>query len=387
MKTSNVFKNYRLMSLLLATLFIASCSDDDDATPPPGGDLEVITDVTLVFTNTQDPNDVVMASAVDPDGEGVMELAVDGAIDLTEGVTYDLTFDILNALDADDVEDIGEEILEEDDEHQIFFGFTDGAFGSPMGDGNIDTASDPVNYNDEDENGNPVGLVTQWTAGDVSAGGTFRVRLQHQPDLKSATTTSEDGDTDFDLTFALNIQEDPNAPPVENEAEVITDVTLVFTNTADATDVVMASAQDPDGEGVLELEIDGPINLTEGVTYTMTFEILNALDADDVEDIGEEILEEDNEHQIFFSFTDGVFTSPTGDGNIGADSAADPVNYMDMDENGNPVGLVTEWTAGGASTDGTFRVRLQHQPDLKSATTTSEDGDTDFDLSFVLNIQ
>ena len=387
MKTSNVFKNYRLMSLLLAALFIASCSDDDDATPPEEDELEVITDVTLVFTNTQDPNDVVMASAEDPDGEGVMELIVDGDIDLTEGVTYDLTFEILNALDADDVEDIGEEILEEDNEHQIFFGFTDGAFGSPMGDGNIDTASDLVNYNDEDENGNPVGLVTQWTAGDVSADGTFRVRLQHQPDLKSATTTSEDGDTDFDLTFVLNILEDPNAPPVENEAEVITDVTLVFTNTADATDVVMASAQDPDGEGVLELEIDGPINLTAGVTYTMTFEILNALDADDVEDIGEEILEEDNEHQIFFEFTDEAFASPMGDGNIGAESAADPVNYMDMDENGNPVGLVTEWTAGGAPTDGTFRVRLQHQPDLKSATTTSEDGDTDFDLSFVLNIQ
>ena len=389
MNTSKLFKNYQLMSLLLAVLFIASCSDDDDVTLPPIEDeLEVITDVTLIFTNTQDPNDVVMASAEDPDGEGVMELTVDGDIDLTEGVTYTLTFDIFNNLESPG-EDIGEEILEEDNEHQIFFEFTDGVFDSPTGDGNIgaDSAADPVNYMDMDENSNPVGLVTEWTAGGASADGTFRVRLQHQPDLKSATTTSEDGDTDFDLTFVLNIETDEDAPPAENEVEVITDVTLVFTNTQDPNDIVMASAQDPDGEGVMELTVDGAIDLTAGVTYTMTFEILNALDADDIEDIGEEILEEDNEHQIFFEFTDEAFASPMGDGNIGADSAADPVNYMDMDENGNPVGLVTEWTAGGASTDGTFRVRLQHQPDLKSATTTSEDGDTDFDLSFVLNIQ
>jgi len=125
----------------------------------------------------------------------------------------------------------------------------------------------------------------------------------------------------------------------------------------------MASAQDPDGEGVMELMVDGDIDLTEGVTYTMTFDIFNNLESPG-EDIGEEILEEDDEHQIFFEFTDGVFSDPMGDGNIGAGNAADPVNYMDEDDNGNPVGLVTEWTAGDVSTGGTFRVRLQHQPDL-----------------------
>ena len=209
MNTSKLFKNYQLMTLLLAVLFIASCSDDDDASLPPIEDeLEVITDVTLIFTNTQDPNDVVMASAQDPDGEGVQELMIDDDINLTEGVTYTMTYEILNALDPDDVEDIGEEILEEDDEHQFYFEFTDGAFASPTGDGNIGAgnAADPINYMDQDDNGYPVGLVTEWTAGGASTDGTFRVRLQHQPDLKSATTTSEDGDTDIDLTFVLNIQ-------------------------------------------------------------------------------------------------------------------------------------------------------------------------------------
>ena len=64
-----------------------------------------------------------------------------------------------------------------------------------------------MNYNDADENGNPVGLSSAWTtAGTASSEGSFTVRLQHQPDVKTATSGSNDGDTDFELTFALNIQ-------------------------------------------------------------------------------------------------------------------------------------------------------------------------------------
>lgn len=208
MKTIKLFKNYRFATLLLAALFLASCSDDDNGgeVPPEEEELEVITNVSLVFTNTADATDVITATATDADGEGVMELTVDNGITLSTNTTYTLTFVILNGLE-DPAEDIGEEILEEDDEHQIFFSFTDGSFASPAGDGNIDTAADPINYNDADENGNPVGLNTTWTTGmDAVAGRNFTVRLQHQPDLKSASTGASDGDTDFNLSFTLNIQ-------------------------------------------------------------------------------------------------------------------------------------------------------------------------------------
>ena len=36
--------------------------------------------------------------------------------------------------------------------------------------------------------------------------GTFTVRLQHQPGVKTATSGANDGDTDFNLQFVLNIQ-------------------------------------------------------------------------------------------------------------------------------------------------------------------------------------
>jgi hypothetical protein len=183
---------------------------------------------------------------------------------------------------------------------------------------------------------------------------------------------------------ALMTSCDDDSPGKENEEEVITDVTLIFTNVANAADVVMASAQDPDGEGVQELQVLDDIELTSGVTYTLTFEILNALDPMDIEDIGDEIADEDDEHQFFFGFSNDAFTNPAGNGNI--DTASDPLNYNDVDGDGNPVGLSTTWTAGPALADGSFRVILKHQPGIKSATSGSTDGDTDIDLDFVLDI-
>ncbi|WP_435625569.1 GTP cyclohydrolase [Flagellimonas sp.] len=206
MKTIEKFMNYRFLALLFVGLLITSCSDDDDAAPEEEEELEVITNVTLVFTNDANPMDVVTATAVDPDGEGIEELEVQGEINLAVDTQYTLTFEILNALETP-AEDIGEEILEEDDEHQFFFSFTNDAFDSPLGDGNVDTASDPINYNDMDDNMNPVGLSTTWTTpAATTTGGTFTARLQHQPDIKTSTTGANDGDSDFNLTFVLNIQ-------------------------------------------------------------------------------------------------------------------------------------------------------------------------------------
>ena len=207
MKTINPFKNLQLLAILFSVITIIGCSNDDDIAPEEENEVEVFTDVTLVFTNTADVNDVVTASAQDPDGTGIQELQILGAITLAADTEYTLTYEILNALDLTDIENIGDEILEEDNEHQFFFSFTENVFANPTGNGNIDAAADPINYNDADENGNPVGLSSTWTTSSTaSSGASFTVRLQHQPDVKTATSGSNDGDTDFALTFALNIE-------------------------------------------------------------------------------------------------------------------------------------------------------------------------------------
>ena len=198
----NIFKLNILLYSLLSLIIFTAC-EDDDVVPEEEEEMEVITDVTLIFTS--DAGAVVTASAQDPDGEGVQELVVLDEIQLQAGTNYTLTFDIMNNLEIPG-ESIGEEIAEEDDEHQIFFAWTEGAFSNPTGNGNIDNASDPVNYNDADGNGNPLGLNTSWTAGDPTTAASFTVRLQHQPDVKTSTSGANDGDTDFELQFRLTIQ-------------------------------------------------------------------------------------------------------------------------------------------------------------------------------------
>lgn len=205
MRTLNYFTKYVFYALLASALLVTGCSDDDDD-PEPVNEEEVITDLKLIFTNDANASDVVEARAQDPDGDGAQELQVLDAINLETGKTYTLTFEIENNLE-DPGEDIGVEINEEDDEHQFFFGFTQDAFGNPDGDGNIDNSADPLNYNDSDDNGNPVGLSTSWTtSSNQVSDGEFTVMLQHQPDLKDADTGADVGDSDIDVTFVLNIQ-------------------------------------------------------------------------------------------------------------------------------------------------------------------------------------
>ena len=207
MKHLNLFTKSSLFALALTCLTFTSCKkDDDDAVPAEENELEVITDIKLIFTNNNDSNDIVEAKAQDPDGAGIEDLKILDEITLDTSKSYTLTFEIMNNLESPG-EDIGAEISEEDDEHQLFFGFSNNAFSNLEGKGNIAPNTGTVQYNDEDGNGNSLGLSTSWTTSATPlTGGTFTVVLKHQPDLKTSTSTSSDGDTDFDLEFVLNIQ-------------------------------------------------------------------------------------------------------------------------------------------------------------------------------------
>ena len=370
-----------LLSLLLlfaVGLFLSGCSDDDDPDPGAGEeDEETITQVLLTFTPEDDEFDVVTATWLDADGDGTGAPTVTD-IDLVEGEEYTLSISLANTLESP-VEDITAEIREEDDEHQFFFAFTNNIFGNPMGDGNVDNRDDAVNYLDQDDNGNPVGLSTSWTAGGhTDAPGEFRVILKHQPDIKSATTTADDGGTDIDITFPLNIVEDPN-----EEEETITEVTLTFTPDGGGTPIT-AVWFDADGDGAGMPTIDD-IELDATTSYEMSITLRNTLETP-AEDKTQEIADEDDEHMFFFGFTADIFSSPTGDGNLGLSNRNDPMNYNDEDSDsqdgyGNTVGISTNWTTGTA-TSGTFNVVLKHQPNIKSATSNSTMGGTDIDIEF-----
>lgn len=198
-------KTFRFICLLLVAgslLFLAGCKKDD---PKPENIPEAITKATLTFTPAGGA--AVIVTATDPDGDGPLPRTLSGPINLVKNVSYTLKITLINELakPTDPEYDITEEVEEEADEHMFFFAWTNNTFSNPTGNGNVDNRSDAVNYVDRDTKGLPLGLETSWTTNNTTGNGTFRVILKHQPDLKSATTTSNDGESDLDVTFNLSV--------------------------------------------------------------------------------------------------------------------------------------------------------------------------------------
>jgi hypothetical protein len=187
----------------------------------------------------------------------------------------------------------------------------------------------------------------------------------------------------------LALQSCGDDPKPENIPEIVTRATLRFAPAAGSTgSVVTVTASDPDRDGPQDIRVDGPINLAKGVTYTMTISLINELvnPNDDDYDIAKEVQEEADEHMFFFSWTNNVFSNPTGNGNI--DNRADAVNYNDRDDKGQPLGISTNWTTATTvgALAGKFKIILKHQPEIKSATSRSTDGETDLEIEFDINM-
>ena len=194
------------------------------------------------------------------------------------------------------------------------------------------------------------------------------------------------------IAVTFIIQACKNEDPVpENIPELITKVILTFSPEGGGT-LIKVTASDPDGGGVQDIVVDGPINLLKNTQYTLSLELINELylPGDDNYNITAAVEEEGEEHQFFFSFSEGTFLSPAGKGNIKENEASTsgPINYLDEDNSGLPIGINTSWTtANTASGDNYFRVVLKHQPDIKSTTSTSLDGESDVDITFVLIVK
>ena len=172
------------MSLaVVATLFFASCDNDDN--PDPINEEEVITTLTATLTPQGGGTAVTLQSRdVDGDGPGQPVITISGP--LMGNTTYDGTIEVLNETETP-AEDITEEVLEEDDEHQFFFVFT-GSIGG-------------VTYSDQDGDGNPLGqafALTTNTAGAAS----LRIVLRHEPTKPNTGLDTAGGETDIDVTFS-----------------------------------------------------------------------------------------------------------------------------------------------------------------------------------------
>ena len=165
---------------------------------------------------------------------------------------------------------------------------------------------------------------------------------------------------------------DPDDPEPPTEVELITTLSYTLTPMNGGTTVVL-SFFDEDGDGG-----DSPI-ITEGLldantTYSGSIRLLNELDTP-VENITEEVAEEDEDHQFFFSSTISDLA----------------IAYDDVDEDGNPLGINSTLTTGAAGS-GSITIILRHEPDkfadgVQDGNITNAGGETDIEVTIPVIIQ
>ncbi len=185
-------KTIKILSILfIATIICISCNDNN---PEPINEEEVITTITATLTPVGGGTQVVLKSQdLDGDGPNPPVITVSGSLDANS--TYLGMMELLNETETP-AEDITEEVEEEALEHQFFFSTTN----------NIAT----VGYDDQDSNGNPVGIEFVLT---TSAAGTgnITITLIHEPEklepgVSDGDITNAGGETDISETFPITVE-------------------------------------------------------------------------------------------------------------------------------------------------------------------------------------
>ena len=117
------------------------------------------------------------------------------------------------------------------------------------------------------------------------------------------------------------------------------------------------------------------INIDANKTYQVSFYAYDASDSNDVENVTTEIIEEADEHYIFYELA--------GISNLAIQSATNDISGSD----GVPININTDWITGDAES-GTVRVYLIHGPTSKSGSTRAQfGGGTDVEVNFPISIQ
>ena len=151
------------------------------------------------------------------------------------------------------------------------------------------------------------------------------------------------------LIFASCSDDDDNAPDPVNEEEVITTLTVTLDS---GSDTVVMQYQDLDGDGPDAATVNVSGSLNANTTYDGSIVLLNETESP-AENVTEEIEEEDDEHQFFYTVGSGL------------DVATD---YANFDGDGNPLGTLFVLNVGSASSGG-LTFTLRHEPNKPNTCT------------------
>ena len=169
------------------------------------------------------------------------------------------------------------------------------------------------------------------------------------------------------LIFASCSDDDDNAPDPVNEEEVITTLTVTLDS---GSDTVVMQYQDLDGDGpdAATVTVSGP--LSDNTSYNGSIVLLNETESP-AENVTEEIEEEDDEHQFFYTVGSGLDVD---------------TEYANFDGDGNPLGTMFVLNTGIPSSGG-LTFTLRHEPNKPNTGLENAGGSTDIEVTFDVTVE
>ncbi len=159
----------------------------------------------------------------------------------------------------------------------------------------------------------------------------------------------------------------PVPQPILNSPELTTSMVLKLTDSSNTSNIILCEFRDPDGPGGNTATKFDTIKLLSNKTYILKLILLDET-KNPIDTVSNEIWDERNDHQFFFTHS-GVSINST---------------YLDNDENGYPVGLTTKWRTSATSA-GTSKIVLKHQAGTKNGSESL--GETDIEVIFQSKVQ
>lgn len=198
-----MFKNIYLKATLLSSVLLFISCDKDD-TPDAENEMEVFTKAVIVVTNLSDNSSETYEFEVEEHDHdhGVLVQNQEGddhgdhtKIELESDSEYKFEITFLNDSDPNNVIDMTEVVIEEKDEHIVFYEL--------IGDG-ISCESTSGDILDSEEKA--LNLVTKWTT-TAATEVDVEVYLIHQPTSKTGDTRDDfGGATDVEIEFEAHVK-------------------------------------------------------------------------------------------------------------------------------------------------------------------------------------
>ena len=198
-------KNIYFKATLLSTILLFISCDKDD-TPEAENEMEVFTKAVIVVTDLSDDSSEtynfeveehdhdhdhsVLPQTQDDDDHGDHTV-----IELKSNSEYKFEISFLNESDPNNIIDMTEEVIEEADDHHVFYELVGNGISY------VSTSGDTF-----DSKSNPLNLVTKWTT-TTATEVEVEAYLLHQPTSKTGSTRDDfGGATDVEIEFEAHVE-------------------------------------------------------------------------------------------------------------------------------------------------------------------------------------